>query len=332
VLDVEALLGAEDVRVWLFRNQFDVGTNKTKRSTRVDIQRVGGYDGKVDLDVDGLASAIGSASFGSASLTGLTGLGTNVSLTLKLSAPEGQHDLSVRGAGSGGSPSGSRALGVKIDRTGPAISDLRARLRGSNAALDGRGIAQSIVQWDGSDALSALGQMTLQRKIGSKAWKRVGISTSEHLRIQLKPGQTNQFRINAADTLGNKTQSAAIGARLQVRDSDSTKWTRPASGGWLKKRVKNAQGGSLLIANQPAAGLQTSFPGKAVAVVAPVGPGRGKLRVRIDGGPWHVVSLKAAKPAQRRVVFGRLVEDGQHAIEIEGYQGQTAVDAVLILR
>jgi hypothetical protein len=123
-----------------------------------------------------------------------------------------------------------------------------------------------------------------------------------------------------------------VSARLSVRDSGSSLWLRPASGGWRTKKAKQAHGGSLLLANQPAEGLATSFMGTAFAVVAPVGPGRGSIRVRVDGGDWRVVDLKATKGAQRRVVFSRRVEDGLHQLEIEGFEGATAVDAILIVR
>ncbi len=107
---------------------------------------------------------------------------------------------------------------------------------------------------------------------------------------------------------------------------------QPASGGWRSKSARKAFGGSLLLANKPTDGIATSFQGKAFAVVAPVGPSRGTIRLRLDGGAWNDVSLKAAKGAQRRVVFSRRVGDGSHRLEIEGFKGQTAIDAILIIR
>jgi hypothetical protein len=117
-----------------------------------------------------------------------------------------------------------------------------------------------------------------------------------------------------------------------VRDSGSPLWVRPAAGGWHTKKAKKALGGSLLMANKPADSLATTFRGTAFAVVAPVGPGRGKVRVRVDGGTWRVVNLKAAKAGHKRVVFSRRVNAGSHDLEIEGFTGQTAIDALLIIR
>ena len=88
----------------------------------------------------------------------------------------------------------------------------------------------------------------------------------------------------------------------------------------------------MLLANKPASKLSTTFSGTAFAIVAPVGPGRGMLRMRLDGGDWKEISLKASKGAQRRVVFSRRVSDDTHTLEIEGYKGQTALDAILIVR
>ena len=68
-----------------------------------------------------------------------------------------------------------------------------------------------------------------------------------------------------------------------------------------------------------------------MALVAPVGPARGTLRVRLDADPWQAVSLTSAANQQRRVVFSRRLADGPHVLKIQRASGQVAVDAILIL-
>jgi hypothetical protein len=125
--------------------------------------------------------------------------------------------------------------------------------------------------------------------------------------------------------------SASVETRLLARDSDSASWQLPASG-WRRRGAKGAQGGSLLLATGATDSLRTSFSGKSMALIAPVGPDRGKLRLRVDGGPWEEVDLKRSQSSQRRVVKTRHVGAGTHLLEIQGLSGQTAVDAILFVR
>ena len=331
VLDVKALTGPEDVKVWLYRDTFGVGTDQTKRRTRLDIQRAGGYAGQVKLDVRGLPGPVGSATLGLEQLSGLTGLGTNLALRLKTDGPDGVYDLDVEATGQGGSPLGARPLTLTVDRTGPKVKGLGIRPKLGSSPVPRNGAVKTLLTWSVSDAISKIGQVSLQRKVGNGPWQSVKVNKGSKASPLIKPGKTNRFRVTAVDTLGNRSRTA-IDGRLLVRDSDSGRWIRPASGGWRSRPVKKALGGSLLQANQPADALVTRFSGKAFAVVAPVGPGRGKVRVRIDAGNWHTVNLKAGKTGQRRVVFGQRVAPGEHIMEIEARSGRTAVDAILIIR
>jgi len=185
---------------------------------------------------------------------------------------------------------------------------------------------------DASDTLSGVKSVKLQRRIGDGAWRDAGTRGTASSRVTLKRGQNNKFRVKATDGLGNKSTSKVVEARLTVRDSKSTQVLKPASGGWRTKAATKAYGGSLLLASNTTDSLVTSFYGKAVAVVGAIGPKRGSFRVRIDGGDWHTVSLKSAKAGHRRVVWSRRLEAGPHELEIQGLNGHTAIDAVLIIR
>ena len=49
VLDVKALTGPELVKSWVYHDGFKVGGRTRRRTTRVDVQRGGGYAGAVQL-------------------------------------------------------------------------------------------------------------------------------------------------------------------------------------------------------------------------------------------------------------------------------------------
>ena len=331
VLDVKALTEGPMLKSWVFHDSFTVAGTSRTRTTRVDVQRGGGYDGTATLDLTGLPGAVGTAAFGETSLSGLGGLGTDVTLNLKTSGPDGRYGLGVEVNGPGVSAF-SRGLRLTVDRTGPEVSGLSPRVRGGRAPLTTKGAAQTFLQWSVDDEYSSIKRVSLQRKTGSGPWRDVGTTGKTSSLVTLKPGQANRFRVKATDSLGNRSTSDVVEARLSVRDSSSSQWFQPASGGWKTKKAKRAYGGSLLLANSATDSLSTSFKGKAVAVAGAVGPARGSFQVRVDGGEWQSVRLKADKAGQRKVVWSRILEDGQHTVEIQGKSGQTALDAILILR
>ena len=331
LLDVEALMGGPMLRVWLFRGSYRMGGTDTTRRVRVDVQRGGGYSGDVQLGLGGLPGGTGSASFDrpGAALAGLTGLAARLTLVLERNAPDAQLSLSVRASGAGGGPEADRALDVLLDRRGPDVAGPVARIRGGRSTFRSSGVA-AFIEWQVSDAMSKVKDVTLQRKIGKGSWRAIE-ATGRRAATTLRPGRAYAFRVSSADSLDNTSRSAILPVRLQVRDSASPTWLRPA-GSWLTRATRTAVGGSLLIARRAAQGLVTEFEGSAFAVLAPVGPKRGQIRVRVDGGPWRTVDLRSSGDRHRRVVFSRRVPDGAHRLEIRVKQGRAALDAILILR
>jgi hypothetical protein len=333
VLDVKALTGGDLLRTWIFHDRFAVGRSVTSRATRVDVQRGGGYGGTATLSLGGLPGEVGSASFGKSALAGMgrKALGTRLRLTLKASGPDGLYPLDVSSDGPGVSRH-SRELGLKVDRTGPEVNGLDVRIKGGKVTLAASGAAQAVLGWTVNDQLSEVRSAQLQRRTDGSSWRAAGGGGTSSSRVTLKPGQANKFRVKARDALGNVRHSASIWARLSVRDSGSSRWQKPASGGWQTKKVGKAFGGAILLAQGPTDSLSTTFNGKAAAIVASIGPGRGSCRVRIDGGAWHTVDLKSNRAGHRRVVWSRRLVEGSHSLEIQGSDGQTALDALLVVR
>jgi subtilisin family serine protease len=333
VLDTDALTGDPLVRAWVFHKRFNVSGKARSRATRVDIQRGGGFGGAVQLSLAGLPAAAGSATFADASLdgTGRHDLGTTVRLALEGGpASEGAYDLEVSAEGNG-IPPHSRPLPLVIDRSGPTVSGLHARPRAGRASMARSGAAQAFLRWQVSDALSGVDRARLQRKTGQASWRFAGVGGRVSARVTLKPGQANRFRVRAEDGLGNQRTSHAISVRLSVRDSASGQWQVPA-GEWKTKVVPKAFRRSILLASGATDSLATTFVGRGVALAGSVGPARGTFRVRVDGGAWRSVSLAAAKPGHRKVAWSTLLDAGSHTLEVQGVSGQTALDALLIIR
>jgi len=335
VLDAASLLGADDLRVWLSSSTFRVSGTSTTRKVRLDVQRGGGFAGSVDLDVTGLPASVGSATFDrpGSPLPGLDdthywdALGARLTLTLPLDGDEGQRTVTVRAQGGG--LAAERDIDLLVDRSGPQVSGLSARIRGGGASLGKGGAAPLVVAWTASDTYSSVKRTTLQRRMGGAAWRTVG-SASGSMRVSLVPDRTDRFRIRARDSLGNASTSRALPVRLTVRDSAAASWAQPA-GGWSTAKASAALRGSLLQTSTADNPLTTSFAGVAVALVAPIGPQRGTLRVRVDGGDWQDVSLHSSTGHQQRIVYARTVADGSHQLEVQAASGQVAVDGILVL-
>ena len=330
VLDVAALLGPPALKVWLSSTAFKVGGAGKKVTARVDVQRGGGYSGNVQLTASGLPASLGWALFDSPgpSLDGLAGLKARLRAHFKKGAPQGSHALDVVAHGSG--LSGSRRIDVFVDRTPPKTKYLKPKIRGGNVAAAKSGAAQAYMTWKSTDRHSGVAKSTLQRKTGSRPWRDIKGAASS-ARVTLKPGQSSSFRVRARDSVGNASTGRTVSAQLAVRDSGSSAWRRPASG-WKTKLAKSAHGGSVLMASKPKKSLATGFFGKAFAIIAPLGPGRGALRLRVDGGQWKTVSLDAPTAMQRRVVYSRNLKKGGHKVQIQGLGGQAAIDALLYIK
>jgi hypothetical protein len=254
-------------------------------------------------------------------------------LKIKLGATgdDGVFDLGVRVNGPGVSPF-SRPLALTVDRSGPRVDGLVPRIRDGFATITQSGGAQTYLRWEASDEVSGVRSSWLQRKIGSKPWRKAGAQGASSSRVTLKPGQANKFRVKATDKIGNRSTSSVLRAQLVLRDTKSSRLVQPASGGWKAKTAKKAYNRSLLVASSATDSLITSFNGMAVAVVASVGPKRGTFRVRIDDRDWTEVSLKKSKAGHRKVVWSRKVAPGPHTLQIQGLDGSVAIDAVLIVR
>ena len=330
LLDVGALVGPPELRLWLSMDSFKVGKGDSQRQARVDVQRGGGYGGLVQLSLASLPRKVGSASFDrpGTSVSGLDGLDARLRLSLEGGARDGRRELSVNA----NSPEGlvaSRPLELVVDKTGPKVRDLSPRIRDSNVLMAASGASETIFKWSAADRLSAIRTSALQRQVGAGPWRTVasGIGSAT---VTMTPGRRDRFRVRSTDSLGNSSVSQPLSVGLTVQDSGSSAW-RFASSGWTAKSAKAAFRGSLLVPGAAPKALISEFRGNTVALVAPVGPTRGTLRVRIDAEPWQAVSLASAANQQRRVVFSRRLADGPHVLKIQRASGQVAVDAILIL-
>ena len=332
LLDVRALTGAALVRPWVTPSNIALSATRDSKTVRVDIQRYGGWGGDVTLDVTGLPDGVTDSGYSPGrTLRGRAQLG----VTMKLRSAPGSDDfhgtVRVRARGPGGEPTGGRDLGLINDRLGPAVNGPSVRIQSGRRALGPNNRTAVRIRWSVKDVGSFVASNRLQERGRTGKWKTVTEGTGAHTATTtIRPARGVTFRVEATDGAGN-TSKTRVRTRLSVRDSAGPKITQ-AHGIWANRSEHKAIGGGILRSAETDATLTSRFDGIGIAIVAPLGPGRGKLRVRIDGGQWATVSLKRGRTAHRRIVYSRTVEPGSHVIEMRRVSGRPAIDALIISR
>lgn len=328
LVDAGALLsGSPGLRAWVRRSMITVGKGVAHRTLRLDIQRAGGLWGPVDVRVDGLPTGVGIP--GTPSISGVRG---DIVLDIDAAATEGDHPIAIR-AEAGGVTGEARAT-LRIDREAPDVTGSLPRITlGRGGTFDGTATVR--VAWSATDSGSGVDRVDLQRW-GRGTWKRVarsqgsGAVGSGAVGITLGKGSSARFRVVARDRAGNTATSDTLTTRLQVRDSSGSRvaWTGP----WRTRHVSSASGRSVRASREAGAQATLRFTGRAVALVAPRGPGRGPIDVSIDGARAVTVDLAASRTQQRRIVYASgALAPGDHVITVRAREAGTELDAILVL-
>jgi hypothetical protein len=207
----------------------------------------------------------------------------------------------------------------------PQLSIIGARTLGN-----GEVGARVSIDWSPADEFGPVAKARLERKVGNGAWTSGAWADAEgQLKAAIGPDKSYRFRVRSVDEAGTAVVSPVVRTELAVRDPRSRHLALTPDdwitryGNVIKRR---------LIATTPDASLSTEFSGSSVALVAPTGPSRGAIGVRVDGGPWAQDDLGAWVPSSRTVVFSRDLDGGRHSLDVRAEADGVAVDAILIVR
>ena len=105
-------------------------------------------------------------------------------------------------------------------------------------------------------------------------------------------------------------------------------------GRWTRYAYKNASGGSASYATAKGASAKLTFRGRAIAIVAPVGPTRGSARIYVDGVYRGTVSFRLSTNRSRRVVYTTTLSSlGTHSIQLRlSGNGRIDLDTFVVYR
>jgi Domain of unknown function (DUF5122) beta-propeller len=159
------------------------------------------------------------------------------------------------------------------------------------------------VTWSATDGGTGVAEYKLQQSINGGTFTTVPISImSTTTTRQLSAGNTDQFRVQARDQVGNWSDWSN-GSSFAMDDHQETSSAVSYVGTWTSEVLGSAYGGSLNYATAGTSKAQFSFTGSSVAWVATKNADRGKATVWIDGTKVATVDLYSSTEKPRTTVF-----------------------------
>jgi hypothetical protein len=122
--------------------------------------------------------------------------------------------------------------------------------------------------------------------------------------LQLQPLGAYQFRVQATDGAGNKSEWAS-GPSFVVDPEQEDSGALSYAGSWTPQASDVAYGGTTIQSATKNSTAGFAFSGRNVSWVATKGPDGGKARVLLDGTAIATVDLYAATSQPRKVVFSK---------------------------
>ena len=297
----------------------------------VGLTRSSTYFDRVDLKATSLPSGF-SASFDRPSLIGFTGTAAVLTLSIPSGTTVGTYHFTVVGTDHGTTHSAGGT--VTITRDNPTAS--APRTDASPKTTLGIGTIYTRLTWPAAtDPSSAIGGYELQASVDGGAWgptTSIGPTVLAVAPNQLI-GHAYQYRMRARDVVGNWSPwvaGPAVRSGLAENNSRSVVY----GGRWTRYAYKNASGGSASYATAKGASAKLTFRGRAIAIVAPVGPTRGSARIYVDGVYRGTVSFRLSTNRSRRVVYTTTLSSlGTHSIQLRlSGNGRIDLDTFVVYR
>lgn len=244
----------------------------------------------------------------------------------------------LRGGGDGGPLSKVAGTGVVLDRTDPPVSGPTALplLRSTLAVSDGTALVTATLAWAATDGTTRITGQALEGSTDGTTWTFAGspAPTARRGTATIAVGGPVRYRLAAADLVGWVGGPVSGPAhRFRLVDDRASGIVR--SSGWSRSSSNSAWAGTSTWTTSAGRSIAYRFTGRAISVLAPVGPTRGAVRVYLDGTYVGAFSEYASSNGARRIVYVRAVAPGTHTITLVtvGTSGHPRVDldAFLVL-
>ncbi|MET0773485.1 MAG: GH25 family lysozyme [Candidatus Limnocylindrales bacterium] len=154
--------------------------------------------------------------------------------------------------------------------------------------------------------------------------------------VRARSSERCALEVQVHDAQGAVMDRHAIARSVRLLDDDagSLRYTDA----WRRRAAPGAHDGRTTTSTRSGERVRFTFTGDQVGVLATRGPGRGRIRIRIDGRTVGTIDLRASSTRMRRVVFVRGLQHGEHTIEVlhvkraDGRTGRVDIDGFLFTR
>jgi len=226
---------------------------------------------------------------------------------------------------------------VILDTVAPLVSRPLLRL-GPGSVLPGGGIPLDL-RFRMTEERSGIAGATITPDCGPGSFAEVDPLASGPVVVAgSAPAGDCSVAIRITDGAGNpSTPEARAAVRLDLREDrdPALAWA-----GWSGRRAADALDGHLHRAERRGAALRFTAEGSELAIIAPTGPGRGRIRVFVDGRIVRTIDLAAPVRTPRAVVgIIPLAGGGTHAVTLRALAAEGAtglplveIDALVLLR
>ena len=265
----------------------------------------------------------------------VTGCGEGT-LVLQLAASTVSSDK-----GTPGPVNATSSATVTIDRTAPVVGTPSVTLRkGVTLASASTGSPVPVtISWSRFDAGGApIHHYLVERSTdGGSTWQTVSSTgTATSLATTVPVAGTVRFRASGVDTATNVGASVA-GRTLTARLVQQSSSTITYKGTWTKVASSSLSGGTAKYAKAKGASASYAFTGRSAALVMTKGPGRGMVKVYVNGVRVATVDLLRSATQARAVVWQQTWSSSVPRtvkVVVSGTSGRPRVDldALIVIR
>jgi subtilisin len=276
-----------------------VGAAGASLELPVSLIRAEDFPAAVNLAIT--AKAPLTAALGAATLVGQDQVATTMRITVPENTPSGTYSVTV--TADDGTRQRSSTFPVVVDRDSPIATAPVLALRPGSSL--GAGL-NSVGTWTAaSDTAGTVARYEVRWRVDGTLGSPTTLSAAARQATRrMKPGHAYSLRLRVRDAAGNWSPPVESAAFAPVLSQDTSP-TLARSGGWTRYYRTWMSGGSSLYSRTRGKWVARSFTGHAIALIGSKSPGRGKVKVYVDGVLAKTVDFRRSSPAHRQVVFTR---------------------------
>jgi subtilisin len=325
LLDVSWIVNLGDFAMRSVVSPATVGAAGAIQAVPMNVVRAEDLTLPLDLAVTAPDPLVASLSV--AHLEPTDGGAISVRVTVPPATASGLYPVTV--TASDGTRQRSATVTVKVDSTPPVVGP--ASLGAVTGTTFGTTWLTGVARWAAAtDAGTSVTAYQAQWSVDGGAW---GATTSagpgaRSLVRTFATGHWYALRLRARDGIGNWSGWVTAPATVPKAVQDTSRaiiWT----GAWRRALASGASAGSTHLTYIRGHAATLAFHGRGIALVAPLGPSRGRLQVWIDGALAATLDEHATANHARRVIFSRMaLADADHTIRVValGTAGHSRVD------